>query len=157
MESPYKEIVEGIVGGSVLASLMGTIKAIVEVYKILAERIEVKRKEKKAVAEQHLSQNIEMRRLDRETENVSYERLCSLLEKSEKEEERLRGELEKVQATSELTDGEIMKIYQAFRALGKAIDTVDWIIAKKDGCADLTEPLENLKKKYDELGERLPA
>lgn len=149
MESPYKEILIFVFGG-------GMITAIIAVSKEIRERVAEKKKQKTVDEQQHLSNTVELQRLENESDEAAWKRLNSMLEKSEAENDRLCKELEKLQGSPSLSETTKTRWYKCYRELGAQIGKLEMLIirqAKPDG---LLTSLEDLKKKYDELGEKMP-
>lgn len=149
MESPYKEIFLFVFGG-------GLITAVIAASKEIRERVAEKKKQKAAADDLHLSNAVERQRLDNESESAAWQRNLEMLERSQREEQRLRLEIEQLRGASSMSSLTVTQWYKCYRELGRKIDKHETQIAREIPHRELADSLLDLRRKYDELGEKMP-
>ena len=138
MESPYKEIIIFVLGG-------GLISALIAVSKEIRERVAEKKKQKALDSQS----SIDLQRVENESDDALWIRLND-------ENKRLNAELKELRDSPSLSFTTKTNWYKCYRELGARISGLEMQILKELPHTDLMTGHEELKKKYDELGEKMP-
>lgn len=149
MESPIKEIVIFVLSG-------GLTGGIIKLSKELRERVAQKKKEKLDEQQAHLSQTVEIRRIENESDDAAWRRMREMLDQLQKEIQRLRDEAETNRHTS-LSGATVQNWFRQFRKHGIEIDKLETQIIRELPHSELRKQISDLKASYDELGNRMPG
>jgi hypothetical protein len=155
MESPYKEILIAIGGGSLVF--------LIQIAQMITGRIDAKRKERqekedkeKEESKIHLSNNAELKRLEHESDEAVNAELWRIITAKNLEIQALEEKCKELNMTDSLSRPTLTRIYAAVRKLGRQIEILDSLIVKELAHKDLMLEMEILRQKFNELEQHLP-
>lgn len=134
----------------------GAISTLIAVLKLIVERYDIARKNKKEDAQEHTTLTIESRRLDLEEEARTRAEWDSILENHKKRIEDLKLEIVELKSSESLSRPTLTKIYQNLRTVRRNLELLDLQIVRLDEHNKLSVSIEALKKALDELEQNLP-
>lgn len=170
VESPYKEIIIGIT--AILSAILGggLLTALVNVIKLIAERVDQRKKERKEIENLSKSETAEMKRIEADGQKTAFEHLQGVItvlkdESTDYKEEiknlkvrirELEKELEEAENHSSMPKPTITKIYQAMLTLRKSIGAMEIAFERKYGVVEIEAHFIAVKKRFEEVDSLFP-
>lgn len=149
-ELPLKDYILPLLGG-------GLVGGLIQLLKLIAERRDQRKKEKKDDSGVHTDLQIRTRELDlKEGESITAA-VWRIVDEKKTECDDLKTRLTECEKNNSLSHPTITKIYSKFRKLGREISRLEGKLNRGDSLEEIAKQIDVVKTCFDETEASLPG